>query len=862
MNKKLLFGVMSLAALAACTNDDFDSQQQVAEGTSPVQFEVINNDASMRATLGDNDAVVFSAEDGDLFTLYHGATSLGALTGYQNATYKATNDKGTAILTTPSMILKGGAIMVWPADTTFRITSEKNLSVKIPNQQPEDIENYIPYVSDLIEIGEYVKYNKQEKNTYYNTAGKDRKYPVYMRAMGSVLNLKADYAGTDKTIAELYDGGDAGLTGDDAIKEIEVKGVELLTKDATTTPFTTGIKIKFNATPNAAWANVPDNSWKQVTELDISDEGIIEKYAKLTTKKLLDGNQGCKFIMLPQKEMSITAADKTTGVSEGAVVVNTNYGKVIVAPTTFTTNKGKYEDGEIEDAWYRYLTNPSTKKDWETATAIKDAKNRTKVTTNISRGLGMTINQFAKVTSTQPQVEGEMVGAAAERYVKVLLKYLDMSDLHVKTDKELRDAARVWQKMGLDPVTIYLDGDDNNEFAISQKTIEVINEVVNKDKDFAKWFKVQPCTEVDHKACKTIVITGSDYKQEVQDIAFIAANGGTKAAVALADEGTAKPWMWTGTVKVAKAGVNQIVNKGTMENRATATLKTVEFDGSQNSVKLRNEGTWNIKSGTLNVQFDVTNIKEVNISKGAQYRQDGAEATYFTNTAVTLPQRFLKGDAKEMIGVVNNYGVFASVNKGGIVNYGLIEHADKDAKTYILRNQQGGNFNNAFDTSSNRMGRINLPFDNKDEDNISISAAAAEGFVSVTVKADKAPTNGILNAGVVGKRVNYIIVNGGINEIADVSPQVKYIEINDPSKKQPNEIVWSVDNSEYEGLIVLSDVNIKLNTTINVTKAAYLGADMYVGGTLKYKGGAITDNLWKGYYGDTSDNFATKYITY
>jgi hypothetical protein len=416
--------------------------------------------------------------------------------------------------------------------------------------------------------------------------------------------------------------------------------------------------------------------------------------------------------------------------------------------------------------------------------------------------------------------------------------------------------------MGLDPVTIYLDGDDNNEFAISQKTIEVINEVVNKDKDFAKWFKVQPCTEVDHKACKTIVITGSDYKQEVQDIAFIAANGGTKAAVALADEGTAKPWMWTGTVKVAKAGVNQIVNKGTMENRATATLKTVEFDGSQNSVKLRNEGTWNIKSGTLNVQFDVTNIKEVNISKGAQYRQDGAEATYFTNTAVTLPQRFLKGDAKEMIGVVNNYGVFASVNKGGIVNYGLIEHADKDAKTYILRNQQGGNFNNAFDTSSNRMGRINLPFDNKDEDNISISAAAAEGFVSVTVKADKAPTNGILNAGVVGKRVNYIIVNGGINEIADVSPQVKYIEINDPSKKQPNEIVWSVDNSEYEGLIVLSDVNIKLNTTINVTKAAYLGADMYVGGTLKYKGGAITDNLWKGYYGDTSDNFATKYITY
>lgn len=51
MNKKLLFGIMSLAALAACTNDDFENQGAVAEQTSPIQFELINgNDASMRAS--------------------------------------------------------------------------------------------------------------------------------------------------------------------------------------------------------------------------------------------------------------------------------------------------------------------------------------------------------------------------------------------------------------------------------------------------------------------------------------------------------------------------------------------------------------------------------------------------------------------------------------------------------------------------------------------------------------------------------------------------------------------------------------------------------------------------------------------
>lgn len=886
MNKKLLFGIMSLAALAACTNDDFDSQQQVAEGTSPIQFEVINNNASMRASMDDEtgNTVVWSADDGDLFTLYHGAdyTTPAAVTGYQNATYKANkNEGGVATLTTPSVILSGSAIMVWPVDTTFSIKSGDNLSIKIPAEQGgkdekgnEIIQNQIPYVSDLIKIEAYAAYNEDATKgavTAYNTAGKDRKYSVYMRPMASQLNLKADYAGSDATIAELYEGGKDNLTGEDAIDPIKVTSVDLLTTAAGTTKFTTKIPLKFadpTGTQGTNWdEKAPNNAWAQVTDFDVDGIADVDKVDKLTTKCLLAKNEGCKFLILPQKTIG------GAGVAEGAVVVNTNYGKVIVAPESFGTNKGKYKaPDEIKDAWYRITDKavPQTTADIHHETAATtaetkgDFKGKFKTSADVANGLAQVIDAFSinKPTKEGSIVLGEPTGAAGTRYVKVLLKYLDMTDLHVKTDKQLRDAARVWKKMGLDPVTVYLDGDANKEFAISQKTIEVINGIngaYNATTNPTQKFQVKPCKDTDEK-CTKIIITGSDYKQDVQDIAFIVDNGGTKADVVLAKE--TKAWKWNGTVKVAKAGVNQIVNKGTMENGATATLKTVEFNEAPNNVKLRNEGTWNITAGTLNVQFDVTNIKEVNISKGAQYRQDGAEATYFTNTAVTLPQRFLKGDAKEMIGVVNNYGVFASVNKGGIVNYGLIEHADKDAKTYILRNQQGGNFNNAFDTSSNRMGRINLPFDNKDEDNISISAAAAEGFVSVTVTAGDAPTDGILNADVVGKRVNYIIVNGGINKIAAVSDQVKYIEINDPSKKQPNEIVWSVANSEYEGLIVLSDVNIKLNTTINVTKAAYLGADMYVGGTLKYKGGAITDNLWKGYYGDTSDNFATKYITY
>ena len=129
MNKKLLFGFMSLAALAACTNDDFESQNVVAEEKSPIQFEVINNAEVMRASMNGS-KIAWSAADGDRFTLYHGDCTT---TSYQNATYKAEmGDGGSAVLTTPSMIKQGKAIMTWPVDTAFKQgTAALQVSVEV-----------------------------------------------------------------------------------------------------------------------------------------------------------------------------------------------------------------------------------------------------------------------------------------------------------------------------------------------------------------------------------------------------------------------------------------------------------------------------------------------------------------------------------------------------------------------------------------------------------------------------------------------------------------------------------------------------------------------------------------------------------
>ena len=225
----------------------------------------------------------------------------------------------------------------------------------------------------------------------------------------------------------------------------------------------------------------------------------------------------------------------------------------------------------------------------------------------------------------------------------------------------------------------------------------------------------------------------------------------------------------------------------------------------------------------------------------------------------------MKAAFVEKIGVVNNSGVFAVTGnttvKGVINNYSLIEHADKDAKTYITANAFAGSSYATAWGAANKLGRINLPFSNKDEDNISINAALATGFVSVTVSTgDGAPANGNLNAAVVGDKVNYVIINSGVTAITEMSNKIKYIEFNDDNKA---EIAWQAGTSAapktatYEGLIVLSPVNIKLYTNVVVNQSTYLAAKMYVGGGFTPGAGN-----YSGYYGNTTANKTSMYITY
>ena len=682
MNKKLLFAAMSFAALTACSTDDFESQQQVAEEVSPIQFEVINNNEVTRASMNGS-KIAWSAADGDLFTLYHGDCTT---TGYQNATYKAEmGDGGSAVLTTPSMIKPGKAIMTWPVDTVFKQDGTGLLQVSVPRVQT-NIENNIPYVSDVIDIKDRV--SSATPATYgigaYNTAGYARKYPVYMRPMASQLTIKADYAGTESQIAELY-------TGANAIDPIKVTDIKLVT---TTGAFTTGISLSFtgkSAADNTRWnAAEPNNAWSDVVGFGGATASVTEMTAKGDC--LLDGNQGCKFLILPQ-----STADGTS-----AVVVNTIYGKVVVAPNSV---QGSQYDAGTEDAdiWYRYIsaTAPLGAGETKATTAEVSGDNagKYKTTANIQNGMTQTFTAIdnSVAPATDKYVAGEKIGGAVTRYVKVLLKYLDMSDLHITSDKQLRDAARVWQHIGAGSVTVFLDGDNNKEFKMSQETIKAINEInaaAAKETPIRK-FTVKPCTG--HNG-NTIVITGGG--TIAQDLTFIVDNAATTVPVAL---NAGEDWKWNSknvTVAATTTGISKIINRGTLVSDATATIAIYDNAATPALVNIpfENNGTWNITAGELNVKFNVTNNGTVNISKGAEYRQDGCGID-FTNEAETVPERYFMNDPSktaaqkkafvEKIGVVNNSGVFGTMNSGTINNYGLIEHADVDAKTYITANQKG-----------------------------------------------------------------------------------------------------------------------------------------------------------------------------
>lgn len=343
MKSKLLFGaLLGSIALASCNADEDLATSQAQK--SPIKFtvslETANGDTpSTKAILTDRYKINF--ENNDLMSLFHGATvdasavdKKQTITAYQNAIYAGTAEDGkTFSFTTKSMVLEKGAIMVYPADTTFANKGTDAPKVSIAQHQDENTVKLMPYMSEVLDIKNY------NEDAGANTAGYDKYYPVVLKPIGSVLALQIDPTNADR-INNL------------GVAELKVTKAKL---GATGNIFTTGLHVK--ATDGGIGYkgddNLITNLWNKASDVDLTDANLTT-VAELTTTNV--SNDKAVFTLLPAK----TAIDGTGA----AVTINTNYGKVELAAEEKVWAKGTTAAVSVKDGLEYVLNNtwvaPST----------------------------------------------------------------------------------------------------------------------------------------------------------------------------------------------------------------------------------------------------------------------------------------------------------------------------------------------------------------------------------------------------------------------------------------------------------------------------------------------------------------------
>lgn len=299
MKSKVLFSaLLGGFVLASCTADETLVSAPGSQ-ESPIKFSVsLENDALTKADITSDMKVNFEA--GDLMSLFHGITSanLNALSGFQNAIYEGSAKNGEAFeFTTKSMVLEGGAIMVYPADTTFanKVGGSAAPVITIPTEQNAKTKELTPHMSEVLNIGAY------DEDSNEGTAGYGKYYGIVLKRVGTTLKLTADLENTD-AINSL------------PVEPLKVTRVKMRALDASRQGvFTTGISVKNSgiAVNNDIKADYP--IWNTQSTVDLTNATL---FHALITTDLSDN--AAVFTLLP--------TDKQADNAE--VIVSTNYGKV------------------------------------------------------------------------------------------------------------------------------------------------------------------------------------------------------------------------------------------------------------------------------------------------------------------------------------------------------------------------------------------------------------------------------------------------------------------------------------------------------------------------------------------------------
>lgn len=790
MKGKLFVAALATMAMAACTQDDLQSVSQSGQ-VSPIQFTVTPDvDALTKAEF--IDGYTLGWEEGDLMSLFHGLGTIGdeGLTSFNpnytnNAVYKAAAggiEEGLTF-TTHSMVKPGPAIMVYPADTTFQYSGDE-LYVTIPAEQSEEnILGRIPFMSELLTIPEYSAYDPaNEENPGTTTAGYGRDYPIQLKQVATIFSLNTNYGVTDAygIVQDLVD--------NEEIAPIDINYVTITSSNK----FNIKAQVKYSAKGDdpeqgANWIETTEDgfAWSYVSSVAkaaTADGDEVKQEESLTTtfiRDVVDNRGTVEFILLPQDaKMEKTEIEALTG----SVTVNTYYGEVTYNGTSQIENKNIFWKENDED--------------WEYA------ENGLNIAEGLNEVMGYTTKTKNGSTSS---FYNEPVGVHVTRTLNVDLYDLDMSKVHIKTDKQLRDILKVYEALNFDAkynasnkLQLTIDGDkETGEFRMSVEAVKTLQSEGFED------IEIVPC-QTDNERCSSIVLFSEEQEENaIPTVYFV-----TKNAVEIVLD-IDNVWTWGNGTKFTY--VKSIVNRGTLN--LVDGNEVTDGDNNGTNPAVRNEGTINV-TGLVKQQTNLTNFGTINID--GEFRADG-EKVEITNDAT---------DAFKL-GKVYNSGIFATSNGGVINNYGYIENmvGGNGNITYVTANATSdSNFGKPWN-ANNKIGTIKLY---AADDNISVNNATSEGFIQYEFSAE----DGIYVTPAVCK-YNYLIVKSDITFNKEAK-ELKFMEVVNTDKANMV-VITNPAGEEYLGLrgfILNGYANVMQNNEL-ITGAAYIRGALYYGGTFE-----------------------------
>lgn len=649
MKSKVLFSaLLGGFVLASCTADETLVSAPGSSQESPIKFSVsLDNDALTKADVTSDMKVNFEA--GDLMSLFHGISNPAAdLTGYQNAIYEGSAQDGEAFqFTTKSMVQAGGAIMVYPADTTFANGGSAAPVITIPTEQNARTKELTPHMSEVLQIDGY------NPDSNEGTAGYGKYYGIVLKRVGTTLKLTADLQNTN-AINSLD------------VEPLKVTSMELNATDGGNDAFTTAISIKYGT--NAVSSTIKEEYpiWSQQSEVDLTNVpsplpvGVTSaKAGTLTTTDVTDN--AAIFTLLPQ--MTSVEAD------DASVVVNTNYGKVTLDDDTETVWSGG-SDGEVT------------------------------VLDGIKYILAHTLTT-APATSV---FAGQQVAGYGQREIAVDVNDLDMDGLHITDENHLLDALTVYDAVANNvPVKWILDGNEDGEFVMHAEAAAAYEaRVADEDNDI---YFVRNREAGSDKVCTAVRLVAAEgtttevpavLKFEGQNVPVpptVTTGRVADDKVSIILEGA-----WTYSANKALTLVRDITVDEESSLQISGTVGATLTNCANFSII--NNGAMRV-SGTTDLALNLTNNGSITIPRDGQLFVAGTSTT-LTNDATSLTEYGTISNA-------GNLGVRANAASAVINNYGYIKQENVDAYTYVTNNATtSASFASAFNASSNKMGTIEL----------------------------------------------------------------------------------------------------------------------------------------------------------